>query len=436
MKNRGFITLVFATLMLLISCQAASEKRVVQEPTMKSVFYLPAEVTEVQQNSVTLRVEKPPLFEKEAKLALQLAQELIEKTYLLEGQKTRVDQSRAEVVRVIGNDILLQILDKSHSFKPGDRVQILLAKKIIAIKDFEVIMGQNKEVAKYVQEDLTTALVNSGQFNVVERSKLKSVLDELQLAQTGLVDPASVKQVGKLLGADIILTGTLAPTGDEWNVNLRVINTETGLIAAALNKKGRLHELKPEAFREMKNIDGSFEDKTSDMAGWILGEFKGGRAGAGGYQIVYIDETQGAAGTQKSLALDFKLGSKRVEKFKNQPIHAGITNRLKRDLTNYSGIKFYMKADRDLTVWLQVSDSEEGSDYEENWFHTISVTKDWKETSIPFNSLSIQKKRAKEQGTNQILQLNYIERITWLVHERSFGRGEGAKIWLDQVTFY
>ena len=436
MKNRGFITLVCATLMLLISCQAASEKRVVQEPTMKSVFYLPAEVTEVQQNSVTLRVEKPPLFEKEAKLALQLAQELIEKTYLLEGQKTRVDQSRAEVVRVIGNDILLQILDKSHSFKPGDRVQILLAKKIIAIKDFEVIMGQNKEVAKYVQEDLTTALVNSGQFNVVERSKLKSVLDELQLAQTGLVDPASVKQVGKLLGADIILTGTLAPTGDEWNVNLRVINTETGLIAAALNKKGRLHELKPEAFREMKNIDGSFEDKTSDMAGWILGEFKGGRAGAGGYQIVYIDETQGAAGTQKSLALDFKLGSKRVEKFKNQPIHAGITNRLKRDLTNYSGIKFYMKADRDLTVWLQVSDSEEGSDYEENWFHTISVTKDWKETSIPFNSLSIQKKRAKEQGTNQILQLNYIERITWLVHESSFGRGEGAKIWLDQVTFY
>jgi TolB-like protein len=422
--------------MLLISCQAASEKRVVQEPTMKSVFYLPAEVIEVQQNAVTLRVEKPPMFEKEGKLALQLAQELIDKTYLLEGQKTRVDQSRAEVVRVIGNDILLQILDKSHSFKPGDRVQILLAKKIIAIKDFEVIMGQNKEVAKYVQEDMTTALVNSGQFNVVERSKLQSVLDELQLAQAGLIDPAGAKQVGKLLGADIILTGTLAPTGDEWNVNLRVINAETGLIAAALNRKGRLHELKPEVFREMKNIDGSFEDETSDMAGWIFGKFKGGRAGAGGYQIVYIDETQGAAGTQKSLALDFKLGTKRVQKFKNLAIHAGITNRLKRDLSNYSGIKFYMKADRDLTVWFQVSDSEEGSDYEENWFHSISVTRDWKEMRISFHSLSIQKGRAKEQGTNQILQLNYIERISWLVHERSFGRGEGAKIWLDQVTFY
>jgi TolB-like protein len=422
--------------MLFISCQTASEKRVIQEPTMKSVFYLPAEVIEIQQNLVTLRVVKPPLFEQDAKLALQLAQELIDKTYLLEGQKTSVNQWRVEVVRIIGSDILLKILDKSHGFKPGDRVQILLAKKIIAIKDFEVIMGTNKEVAKYVQEDVTTALVNSGQFNVVERLKLQSVLDELKLAQAGLIDPTGAKQIGKLLGADIILTGTLAPTGDEWNVNLRLINTQTGLIAVALNKKGRLHELKAEAFREMKNIDGSFEDETSNMAGWILGEFRGGRAGVGGYMRTYIDETQGASGTQKSLAMDFKLGTKRAEKFKNLPIHASITNRLKRDLANFSGIKFYMKADRDLTVLFQVADSQEGSDYEENWFRNISVTKDWKEMRIPFNSLSIQKKRAQKQGTNQILQLNYIERINWLVHEHSFGRGQGANIWLDQVTFY
>jgi TolB-like protein len=435
-KNHNYIILSCAILMLFLSCQPAGEKRVVQDPTMKSVFYLPAEVIDVQGNIVTIKVEKPPLFEEEAKLALQLAQELIEKTYLLEGQKTSVNQSRVEVVRIIGNDILLNILDKSHSFKPGDRVQILLAKKIIAIKDFEVIMGTNKAVAKYVQEDVTTALVNSGQFNVVERSKLQSVLDEFKLAQTGLIDPAGAKQIGKLLGADLILTGTLAATGDEWNVNLRLLNTETGLITAALSKKGRLHELKPEAFREMKNIDGSFEDKTSDMAGWILGEFKKGRTGVGGYQKIYTDETQGASGTQKSLAMDFMLGTKRVEKFKNLPIHAGITNRLKRDLTNYSGIKFYMKADRDLTVWFQVADSQEGSDFEENWFRSISVTKDWKETRIPFNSLSIKKKRAQKQGTNQILQLNYIEKIDWVVHEGSFERGKEAKIWLDEVTFY
>jgi TolB-like protein len=436
MRNRANLFLFCLIFMVLLSCRPPAEKGVVQEPAMKTVFYLPAEVINVQGSIVTIRVEKPVLFEGEVKLALQLAQEIIEKTYLLEGQKTNINQSRAEVMRVIGNDILLKVLEKSHNFQPGDEVQIFLDRKIIAIKDFEVIMGRNKEVGKYVQEDITTALVNSGQFNVVERLKLKSVLDELKLSQLGLTDPAGAKKVGKLLGADVILTGTLAATGDEWNVNLRLINTESGLITSAFNRKGRLHELKTESFREIKNIDGSFEDQASVLAGWILGTERNRRTGKGGYQKVYVDETQGANGTSRSLAMDFKLGIKRVEKFKNRAMHAKISNRLKRDLTGYSGIKFYLKADRNLAVWFQVSDSQEGSAHEENWFHIIRVTEYWQEARIPFNALSIHKGRAQKLGTNQILQLNNVEKIDWVVPEGIFERGQGATIWLDEVSFY
>jgi TolB-like protein len=436
MRNHANLFLSCLTIMVLLSCRPPAEKGVVQEPVMKTVFYLPAEVINVQGNIVTIKVEKPALFEGEVKLALQLAQEVIEKTYLLEGQKTKVDQSRVEVMRIIGNDILLKVLEKSHNFQPGDEVQIFLDRKIIAIKDFEVIMGRNREVGKYVQEDITTALVNSGQFNVVERLKLKSVLDELKLSQLGLTDAAGAKKVGKLLGADVILTGTLAATGDEWNVNLRLINTESGLITSAFNRKGRLHELKTESFREIKNIDGSFEDQASVLAGWILGTERNRRTGKGGYQKVYVDEKQGANGTSRSLAMDFKLGIKRVGKFKNRAMHAKISNRLKRDLTGYSGIKFYLKADRNLAVWFQVSDSQEGSTHEENWFHIIRVTEYWKEARIPFNALSIHKGRAQKLGTNQILQLNNVEKIDWVIPEGIFERGQGATIWLDEVTFY
>ena len=436
MKNLSHIFLFCLIFMLLLSCRPPAEKGIVQEPVMKTVFYLPAEVINVQGNIVTIKVEKPVLFEGEVKLALQLTQEIIEKTYLLEGQKTKANQSRVEVTRIIGNDILLKVLEKTNNFKPGDEVQIFLDRKIIAIKDFEVIMGRNKEVGKYVQEDITTALVNSGQFNVVERLKLQSVLDELKLTQLGLTDPEGAKQVGKLLGADVILTGTLAATGEEWNVNLRLINTESGLITSAFNKKGPLHELKTESFREIKNIDGSFEDQASVLDGWILGTEFNRRTGKGGYRKVYVDETQGANGTGRSLAMDFKLGTKRVEKFKNRVIHAKISNRLKRDLTGYSGIRFYLKADRDLAVWFQVSDSQEGSADEENWFHIIRVTEYWKEARIPFNSLSIHKGHAKKLGTNQILQLNNVEKIDWAISEGMFERGKGATIWLDEVTFY
>ena len=432
MKKLVHLFLFCLIFMVLLSCRSPAEKGVVQEPAMKTVFYLPAKVVNVQENMLTIKVEKPTLFAGEVKLALQLAQEVIEKTYLLEGQKTNVGQSRVEVIRIIGNDILLKVLEKSHSFKVGDEVQIFLDRKIIAIKDFEVIMGRNKEVGKYVQEDITTALVNSGQFNVVERLKLQSVLDELKLAQLGLTDPEGAKQVGKLLGADVILTGTLAATGDEWNVNLRLINTESGLITSAFNKKGPLHEITTESYRKIENISGNFEDE-SKLAGWFIGELFNKWTGRNGYQEVSIDQSQGANGTSKSLAMKFKLGTDKVAPV---PIHAKIHNRLKRDLSNYSGISFFIKADKKLTVMFQLGDSEENSSEDEIWYRNVSVGKDWKKVTIPFSTLSVAKQRAMKFGSNQILQLHHTERLDWVMIEFVVPRGTGGTIWLDEVTFY
>lgn len=431
---RGYFNIIMVSIItsLLMSCAPTAQKKIMKQPEMKSVFFLPADVLTVEENLITIRVEKPTLFEGDVKLALQLAQGIIENSYLLEGKETNLNQSRAKVIRVIGNDILLEILEKSHSFKPGERVRIFLEKKIIAIKDFEVIMGRNKAVAKYVQEDVTTALVNSGQFNVVERLKLKSVLEELELSQTGMIDPNSAKQVGKLLGADVILTGTLAATGEEWNVNLRIVNTEKGLIVVAINKVAFLHELKVESFREIENLDGKFENTTSGLAGWIIGTKFERRTGKGGFQKVYVDDKQGAKGTKGCIAMQFKLGSERIEK----NIQTRIRNRLKRDLSNYSGIKFYIKASKDITVRFHLTDGEKGSAREENWTRNIPVTRDWKEIRIPFNALSLAKGMAQKLGTNQMLELKYIEKIEWIVDDYNVEPGTEGIIWLDEISFY
>jgi len=421
---------------LLISCQPTAQKRIVKQPQIETVFYLPTDVITVDKDLVTIKVEKPASFKGDLNLALELAKGIIEKSYLLEGMETNLDKSQVKVMRVMGNDVLLRILGKSHLFKPGQKVKIFLDKKTIAIRDFEVVMGRNKEVAHYVQEDVATALVNSGQFNVVERLKLKSVLEELKLSQAGLIDPNSAKKIGKLLGADTILTGTLAATGEQWSVNLRLINTEAGLIIAAFNKKGPLHELKPEAFRGISNIAGSFEGKSPDLSEWFVGTRSKHKAGKGGYQKVYLDETQGAKGTSKSLAMDFKLGSKRTKKFKKKAIQAEIQNLLKRDLSRYSGIKFYVKATKDLTLQFWLHDSQTDSGELENWYSRILVTKDWKEIQIPFNTLSLQRGKSRTLVTNQILELQYTEKLRWVVHENNVKRGTQGTVWLDGVTFY
>jgi curli biogenesis system outer membrane secretion channel CsgG len=56
---------------------------------------------------------------------------------------------------------------------------------------------------------LTTALVNSGKFVVVERGELASVLREQELGMQQLVTKESSAQVGQLLGAQILIRGAV-----------------------------------------------------------------------------------------------------------------------------------------------------------------------------------------------------------------------------------
>lgn len=56
---------------------------------------------------------------------------------------------------------------------------------------------------------LTTALVNSGHFIVVERAELASVLREQELGAAGLVTKETAAQVGQLLGAQILVRGAV-----------------------------------------------------------------------------------------------------------------------------------------------------------------------------------------------------------------------------------
>ena len=47
-------------------------------------------------------------------------------------------------------------------------------------------------------------------FRMIERDRLKSLLDESKLGRSGLTDPSKTKQIGKLLGVDAILFVNLA----------------------------------------------------------------------------------------------------------------------------------------------------------------------------------------------------------------------------------
>jgi TolB-like protein len=105
----------------------------------------------------------------------------------------------------------------------------------VAVLDFE-LQGEGFEttdMGEIVSEWLITALVQEGRFDVVERRLLKKLMEEQKLVMTGIVDANSATELGKLLGVTAIISGSVMRVQNVIEVNARIIDVESGSIAAA-----------------------------------------------------------------------------------------------------------------------------------------------------------------------------------------------------------
>lgn len=145
--------------------------------------------------------------------------------------------------------IILSLPYFSYSQEDLDNAIVKLADKIsqhmadkrktkIAVIPFQDLKTDRvTTLGKYISEELTTALFNSGKFNIIERNLLEKVLDELKLSQTGAINPSSAKELGKITGVDAVVTGTIQDLVNRVAINCRLIETETGNIFAAASEK-------------------------------------------------------------------------------------------------------------------------------------------------------------------------------------------------------
>ncbi len=109
-----------------------------------------------------------------------------------------------------------------------------LKNKKIAVLAFPYHDGSTSSGSTEISERLTTRLVGKNGIVVIERSLLDKVFNEMNLEKSGVVDPDTTKQIGKVLGVEAIVTGTLIDLSqDKTEVNARLIKTETGEVLTA-----------------------------------------------------------------------------------------------------------------------------------------------------------------------------------------------------------
>lgn len=104
---------------------------------------------------------------------------------------------------------------------------------LTAVLDFNDLSGNVSAFGRLISEELVTKLFQTKRVRVVERGLLEKALNELKFNLSEVVDPARAKQLGKQVGADAIVIGTITDLGSTVKINARLIEVEKGDILAA-----------------------------------------------------------------------------------------------------------------------------------------------------------------------------------------------------------
>jgi curli biogenesis system outer membrane secretion channel CsgG len=147
-------------------------------------------------------------------------------------------------------------------------------------------------LAAGLTEMLTTALTQQSQFVVLERSKVDQVVNEQNFGASGRVDPASAPQVGKVLGAQVLIFGDitefsehLSSVGGGFNV-LKSMSAQVG---------GSVSKVTAQVAIDLRLVDA--------VTGQVISSVRGeGRASATGIAANFqtADDNIGAGGSAQT----------------------------------------------------------------------------------------------------------------------------------------
>jgi TolB-like protein len=178
------------------------------------------------------------------------------------------------------------------------------AKKInIAVLDFEARGGVSKEDAASLSDAFQGKIIETGEFVVVDRNRIKSILQEQGFQQSEACSQVEcIVEVGKILKVEKMFAGTIGKVGRIYTVNVQLIDIATAQIIQnkSRNHSGEIEELLtdviPELAGEMASeltgkevqVSSSTTGGSSSWLWYVLG----GAAVAGGVAAVALSKSK------------------------------------------------------------------------------------------------------------------------------------------------
>ena len=124
--------------------------------------------------------------------------------------------------------------------------KILNSPKRVAIINFDNTSGKLSEYGDLgggLRDMLTSDLNQVQNLTMVDRQALEKTLTQQNLSNSKSFDQATATKIGKLLGAEVIITGTYFEFFGSLRVDAKFINVETGEIAFSIGVDGAREKL-------------------------------------------------------------------------------------------------------------------------------------------------------------------------------------------------
>jgi len=119
-----------------------------------------------------------------------------------------------------------------RSFLPLAFTAIAFSQPSVAVLDFAANGLPAYEVETLV-ERLRSELPNTGAVRLVDRKMLDNILKEQGLQQSGCTTAECSAEIGELLGAQFMISGSIGKLGDSFTVDMKMVSVTTGAAESA-----------------------------------------------------------------------------------------------------------------------------------------------------------------------------------------------------------
>lgn len=117
----------------------------------------------------------------------------------------------------------------AENLKPKDHS----IKKKIAVFPFENADKKETGEGRIIAEKLTHELLKTGEFTLIERSRIDRILSEQSLDAKGVTSVSESIRIGKLLSAEGIVVGSVLREGQSKTILARLVDTSSGEILSS-----------------------------------------------------------------------------------------------------------------------------------------------------------------------------------------------------------